>query len=129
LSQTGIKKGVTATPDVVPRARRFIYDDGYSKPLLGDFLALVFAVVYASYVTLLKVRIRRQSRVNMQLFFGLVGICNALFLWPLGVILHYAGVEKFELPSNGEAVGGILVIVSAGSPTLNRSIEFCASRY
>ena len=92
-------------------------DGEYSNPLLGDFFALSSAMFYAFYVTLLKVRIRRESRINMQLFFGFVGLFNILFLWPLGLILHYTGAETFELPSDSKAIGGILVNVSGNTTT------------
>ena len=47
----------------------------------------------------------------MQLFFGLVGLFNILFLWPLGVILHYTGAEPFEWPTDGNAIRGLLINV------------------
>jgi solute carrier family 35 protein F5 len=72
-----------------------------SAPLLGDSLALASAVAYAFYVILLKVRIRNETRISMTLFFGFVGLFNIFGIWPLGMILHYADVEKFELPSGG----------------------------
>jgi len=91
--------------------KRFVRGEVYSNPILGDFLALSSAAFYAFYVTLLKVRIRKESRINMQLFFGLVGLFNILFLWPLGLILHYTGAEPFEWPSGGNAIRGILINV------------------
>ncbi|ELU42468.1 hypothetical protein AG1IA_03488 [Rhizoctonia solani AG-1 IA] len=42
------------------------------------------------------VRIGDESRINMQLFFGFVGIFNVLGFWPIGVLLHYTGVEMFD---------------------------------
>lgn len=36
----------------------------------------------------------------MPLFFGFVGAFNILLLWPLMPILHYLGLETFELPMN-----------------------------
>lgn len=83
-----------------------------SLPLLGDALALLSALFYALYVTLLKVRIRSESRIDMQLFFGFVGLFNILACWPIGVILHLTGVEPFEMPSTGRAVTALLVNVS-----------------
>jgi len=77
--------------------------------LLGDCLALLSALVYAVYVILLKVRIRSESRIDMQLFFGFVGLFNILACWPIGVILHFVGVERFEPPSSGRVVAGLLV--------------------
>ncbi|KAJ7808287.1 hypothetical protein B0H14DRAFT_2870877 [Mycena olivaceomarginata] len=67
-------------------------------PILGDTLALISALFYAFYVILLKVRIRSESRVDMQLFFGFVGLFNILLCWPIGIFLHLIGVETLELP-------------------------------
>ncbi|THH20840.1 hypothetical protein EW146_g590 [Bondarzewia mesenterica] len=77
--------------------------------LLGDFLALLSAFFYAVYVTLLKVRIRSESRIDMQLFFGFVGLFNIISCWPIGVVLHFAGIERFELPSTGKTVAALLI--------------------
>jgi solute carrier family 35 protein F5 len=86
--------------------------DHASRPLLGDCLALLSALCYALYVTLLKVRIRMESRINMLLFFGFVGLFNLLTCWPIGVVLHLTGVEVFELPQTGKAWGAIVLNVS-----------------
>ena len=53
----------------------------------------------------------------MQLFFGFVGLFNILFLWPLGLILHFTGGETFELPSGSKAIGGLLVNVRGNTAT------------
>lgn len=81
------------------------------RPLLGDSLALLSAVFYALYVILLKVRIRSESRIDMQLFFGFVGSFNVLLCWPIGLILHLTGMEVFELPSTNQAVAAVLINV------------------
>ena len=80
-------------------------------PIIGDVLALLSALFYALYVTLLKVRIRTESRIDMQLFFGFVGLFNILTCWPIGVILHLTGVEPFQLPSTRTAVVALLINV------------------
>ncbi|KAI0931924.1 hypothetical protein AcW1_000803 [Taiwanofungus camphoratus] len=80
-----------------------------SKHILGDALALLSALFYALYVILLKVRIRQESRIDMQLFFGFVGLFNILFCWPIGIILHFTGVEKFELPHGSSVVLALLI--------------------
>ncbi|KAG6911878.1 hypothetical protein DXG01_000125 [Tephrocybe rancida] len=77
--------------------------------LLGDIMALISAIVYALYVTLLKVRIRIESRVDMQLFFGFVGLFNVLTCWVVGVVLHVSGVEPFELPTSSAVIKAILI--------------------
>lgn len=80
--------------------------------LLGDCLALLSALFYGAYVILLKARIRSESRIDMQLFFGFVGLFNVIVCWPIGVILHFTGLERFELPTSGGVVVGLLVNVS-----------------
>ncbi|PBK77191.1 hypothetical protein ARMSODRAFT_949091 [Armillaria solidipes] len=77
--------------------------------ILGDTLALISAVFYALYVILLKVRIKSESRIDMQLFFGFVGLFNILACWPIGILLHVTGVETLEWPSSSKAIT-ILII-------------------
>ena len=84
-------------------------------PILGDALALLGAIFYAFYVTLLKVRVRVESRVDMQLFFGFVGLWNVLFCWPIGVVLHLAHIERFEVPTSRRVIVGTLISVSTAS--------------
>lgn len=60
---------------------------------IGDAMALVSAVVYGIYVTVMKLRVGDEDRVSMPLFFGLVGCFNIVLLWPLFFILHFTGVE------------------------------------
>lgn len=67
-------------------------------PLIGDLLALGGAFFYGCYTTLLKLKIGDESRIDMPLFFGFVGAFNVLFMWPAFPVLHYLGLEKFELP-------------------------------
>lgn len=60
---------------------------------LGDFMAFLSAVIYGLYVTVMKRRVGNEDRVDMQLFFGLVGAFNIVFLWPLFFVLHWSGLE------------------------------------
>ena len=69
-----------------------------SRITLGNILALLSALFYAMYVTLLKVYIKAEYRIDMQLFFGFVGLFNIVGCWPVGLILHLTGAENFELP-------------------------------
>ncbi|KAF9134706.1 hypothetical protein BGW39_006129 [Mortierella sp. 14UC] len=73
-------------------------------PLFGDFLALMSALFYGCYTVLLKVKIQSESRVNMPLFFGFVGLFNLVLLWPMFGVLHWTGVEPFELPADTKVV-------------------------
>lgn len=69
-----------------------------SAPLIGDMLALAGAFFYGCYTTLLKYRIGDESRINMPLFFGFVGAFNVVLLWPMFPILHWFGLEPFDVP-------------------------------
>lgn len=75
---------------------------------IGNALALLGALLYGIYTTMLKYRIKDESRINMKVFFGFVGVFNIILLWPSLVILHYTGVEKFELPRGSFVIGVIL---------------------
>ncbi|ETS79903.1 hypothetical protein PFICI_07432 [Pestalotiopsis fici W106-1] len=81
---------------------------------IGDSMALVSAIVYGLYVTVMKVRVGDEDRVSMPLFFGLVGIINVLTLWPLFFILHFTGIEPFEMPPTGK-VWAIILLNSISS--------------
>ncbi|KAL0951043.1 hypothetical protein HGRIS_007783 [Hohenbuehelia grisea] len=79
------------------------------RPVFGDILALLSAAFYALYVILLKVRIKSESRINMQLFFGFVGLFNMLAGWPVAILLHYTGLEPLEMPSSGKVYAAIFI--------------------
>ncbi|KAK3373880.1 hypothetical protein B0T24DRAFT_279111 [Lasiosphaeria ovina] len=76
---------------------------------IGDSMAFFSAIVYGVYVTVMKRRVGNEDRVDMPLFFGLVGLFNVLFLWPGFFILHFTGIETFELPPSGKVWTIILV--------------------
>jgi solute carrier family 35 protein F5 len=76
--------------------------------LTGDLLSLLSALFYSIYLILLKVRIGDERRIDMQLFFGFVGLFNIVALWPIGLGLHVLGWETFDWPRGG-AVWAVLV--------------------
>ncbi|KAF2743560.1 hypothetical protein M011DRAFT_471308 [Sporormia fimetaria CBS 119925] len=82
--------------------------------LLGDAMAFFSAVLYGIYAVLMKKRIGDERRVNMPLFFGLVGLINLLLLWPGLVVLHFTGTEPFELPPT-KRITTIVLVNSASS--------------
>ncbi len=59
----------------------------------GDAMALLSAVIYGVYIVVMKQRVGNEDRVNMPLFFGLVGLFNIALLWPLFFVLHWTGIE------------------------------------
>ncbi|KAI5806983.1 thiamine-repressible mitochondrial transport protein THI74 [Geopyxis carbonaria] len=80
--------------------------------IVGDGMALFSALAYGTYITLLKSRVGSESRVDMQLFFGFVGLFNVLCLWPGLIILHYTGTETFEMPGDRRVWAIVLVNAS-----------------
>ena len=76
---------------------------------VGDGMALLSALSYACYTTLLKVRVGDESRVDMQQFFGFVGLFNTVFLWPGLLLLHATGIEPWEMPNDGRVWAIVLV--------------------
>lgn len=77
--------------------------------LLGDAISLLGVAFYGCYTTLLKLRIQHESRVDMTLFFGFVGLYCLVFLWPFIMILSVLGVEPLELPPSTAATLCIIV--------------------
>ncbi|KAL9716136.1 hypothetical protein Ac2012v2_000581 [Leucoagaricus gongylophorus] len=71
-----------------------------SRRLFGDILALISAFFYAFYVVFLKIQVKTESRIDMQLFLGFVGLFDLLTCCTVGMILHWTGVEKFEFPGS-----------------------------
>ncbi|KAJ5101790.1 hypothetical protein NUU61_004012 [Penicillium alfredii] len=76
---------------------------------LGDAMAAFSSIMYGVYTIVMKKQVGDESRVNMQLFFGLVGFFNLVLLWPGFVVLHFTGVEPFALPSTTRVWTIILV--------------------
>ncbi|KAF2863109.1 hypothetical protein K470DRAFT_201856, partial [Piedraia hortae CBS 480.64] len=65
---------------------------------IGDTLALISAVMYGLYAVFLKKRIPDESRISMPTFFGFVGLFGVILLWPGFFVLHFCGIEPFQLP-------------------------------
>ena len=82
-----------------------------SHATLGNALALISALFGAICTILLKVGMKEESRVDMQLFFGFVGLFSILFLWPVGLILNLMSAEIFELPHTKQALYAIITNV------------------
>nr|AAT92742.1 YML018C [Saccharomyces cerevisiae] len=84
-------------------------DNDAVQVLIGNLLALAGAVLYGVYSTLLKREVGDETRVNMRIFFGFVGLFNLLFLWPSLIVLDFFGWEPFSLPKDPKVVVIIFV--------------------
>lgn len=76
---------------------------------LGDAMAAFSSLLYGLYTIVMKKQAGDESRVNMALFFGLVGLFNVVMMWPGFIILHLTGVEPFGLPDTKRVWTIILV--------------------
>lgn len=83
---------------------------------IGDAMAFFSAVMYGIYTVVMKKRIDNEDRVNMPLFFGMVGLFNVIFLWPGFLMLHWTRIETFELPPNPK----IWIIVLASPSNISK---------
>lgn len=102
-----ITREEAVTSDAVP-------GDDESMAWLGNLMALVSALLYGVYTTLLRVRVGEDDeRINMFHFFGFVGLFNTALLWPVIAGFDYLGVERFELPGSGRVWA--IVLVNAAS--------------
>ncbi|KAF2646395.1 vacuolar membrane protein [Massarina eburnea CBS 473.64] len=87
---------------------------------IGDTMAFISAVLYGFYAVFMKKRIGDESKVNMPLFFGLVGTFNVALLWPGMILLHLTGIEKFALPPTKQIF--TIVMVNSASSLVS---DFC----
>jgi len=75
---------------------------------IGDILAITSACIYGLYTTLMKYSVGDDSRLEMTLFFTMLGAINLCIFWPLFFILHFTNIEHFQLPPKNIA-GGLLI--------------------
>ena len=80
---------------------------------IGDILAFASAVMYGIYTTVMKKKIGDESRADMFMFFGFVGLFNIITLLPGFFVLHFTGIETFALPPTRRIL--VIVMVSYGS--------------
>lgn len=90
-----------------------LLQEEYQSPwvtMVGNILALSGAFLYGVYSTLLKKRVKDETRINMKIFFGFVGLFNIIFLWPSLILFHFMGWETFQIPKNSHVI--IIVVVN-----------------
>ncbi|TIB73830.1 hypothetical protein E3Q22_04298 [Wallemia mellicola] len=72
--------------------------------IIGDLLALLSALSFSIYILLLKASVGDESHIDFPLFLGFIGAINTVFCWPLLVLLHWTGIETFEIPNSSSVV-------------------------
>jgi solute carrier family 35, member F5 len=83
-----------------------------ASALGGDVLALCAAFFWAFYVLTIDLRVGDSARVDMVLLYGFVGLTDLLAGALLGTVLHFTGLEPFELPPDGKVYFVLFVSVS-----------------
>ncbi|KOS18412.1 putative vacuolar membrane protein [Escovopsis weberi] len=86
----------------------------WSQVALGDAMAFLSAIIYGFTTTRLKKRVVSDDGNDMQLVLALAGLFTLLVSWPLFFLLHWTGIETFELPSTGQ-IWAIFAFNSASS--------------
>ncbi|OQE27566.1 hypothetical protein PENSTE_c004G02844 [Penicillium steckii] len=115
ISRVDLSKPDTDTTPAAISGREGSFPQKTSGEIaLGDAMAAFSSIMYGVYTIVMKKQVGDESRVNMQLFFGLVGLFNLVFLWPGFFILHWLGIETFELPSS-DRVWMIILVNSVSS--------------
>jgi len=65
----------------------------------GALWALSGAFFYSVYIVLLRRKVSHEENMDVPMFFGFVGLFNAVLLWPGFFICHFTNSEPFELPT------------------------------
>jgi len=65
----------------------------------GVLWALSGSFFYSIYIVLLRRKVSHEENMDGPMFFGFVGLFNAVLLWPGFFICHFTNSERFELPS------------------------------
>ncbi|AAZ12914.1 hypothetical protein, conserved [Trypanosoma brucei brucei TREU927] len=76
----------------------------------GDIYALLAAIFYAVYTSIIRWHASDDDRYSILMLFGFVGALNTILFWPLLLIFHFTDFETFQTP------GGIqfaLLLVNA----------------
>ncbi|XP_068752329.1 solute carrier family 35 member F5-like [Montipora capricornis] len=67
---------------------------------VGALWALAGALLYSSYLTMLKRTVPDERQMSLPMFFGFVGAFNLFLLWPVLLFLDHFKWEVFEFPPN-----------------------------
>eukprot|EP01080_Neovahlkampfia_damariscottae_P005888 gene5888-9716_t len=97
---------------------------GGNDTVIGHILSLTGAFMYGIYTTFMKKRVPNESPSMVLLLYAFVGLFNVILMWPLFIIFHFSGLEKFEIPS-WEVLGFLFLNASFG--TVLSDVFWCLS--
>uniref|UniRef100_A0A7S0ZJA4 EamA domain-containing protein n=1 Tax=Timspurckia oligopyrenoides TaxID=708627 RepID=A0A7S0ZJA4_9RHOD len=84
------------------------------ESMLGDFMCVLAACMYAIYTTFLKFNVPSDESLSMFMLFGLVGIFTMTGMIPLLILLHFLKIETIQAPDSG-TLGMILLNAFVGT--------------
>ncbi|XP_050549148.1 solute carrier family 35 member F5 isoform X2 [Daktulosphaira vitifoliae] len=80
----------------------------FHKIDFGFLLSLSSALFYALNIVTIRSWIDHEDKLDITLYFGLVGLFNVLMFWPIFIFLHYFEIETFEWPSKQQVLSLIV---------------------
>ncbi|XP_050423833.1 solute carrier family 35 member F5 isoform X3 [Adelges cooleyi] len=80
------------------------FHNSFNKMYIGFFFSLCSALFYALNIVTLRSWVDHEDKLDITLYFGLVGLFNVLMFWPLFIVFHYFELEAFEWPNKQQAI-------------------------
>lgn len=84
-------------------------NDSSSHSLFGDFMALLSAVGYGLYTTVLRLKVPDDSNVSMQLILGYMGVVNSICLFPVIIVELLSSIGDVYLLTG--TIFGLIVVI------------------
>jgi solute carrier family 35 protein F5 len=82
---------------------------------LSALWSVLGALLLALFLVLLRRRVDCEDKLNMPMFYGFLGLCTLLLLWPGLIILHFTKIEELVWPDSVEwallVISGIIGFV------------------
>ncbi|XP_050549147.1 solute carrier family 35 member F5 isoform X1 [Daktulosphaira vitifoliae] len=105
-----VAKFLTVLCGIVGNIILIIPDMNFSfhKIDFGFLLSLSSALFYALNIVTIRSWIDHEDKLDITLYFGLVGLFNVLMFWPIFIFLHYFEIETFEWPSKQQVLSLIV---------------------
>jgi solute carrier family 35, member F5 len=85
--------------------------------MIGDFLTLTAAALYAVYTVLIKVMMPEDCESDMMAFFGYLGLVNAIVFFPVLLIMQLSGV--FNVFTIGRATLSVALLKGVSHTTIS----------
>lgn len=83
----------------------------FSAKFIGVVLSIVSALAYAVYLVIFSISSRKNGQIDINLMFGVIGMCSFVFFTPILLFVHQMGIESlYPLPTKQEM---LLILVNS----------------